>query len=79
MRALSLLVVLCSAGTALAQARPGPGEILVDPRSPNPENEAPDVLPLPPPGPEQDLFLSRFIWVDPHSNEVSGLSARLTI
>ena len=77
MRVILCLVVLGSA-PALAQARPGPGEILVDPRSPNLENEAPDHLPLPPEGPERDLFLSRFIWVDPRSNEGTLRDHRLS-
>ena len=75
---LLLLSVLGSATSALAQPRPGPGEILVDPRSPAVEDQAPNELPLPPPGPERELFLSRFLWVDPHANEVSTLDRRLT-
>ena len=78
MRVILLLVVLGSGAPALAQTRPGPGEILVDPRSPTVENEAPDQVPLPPPGPEREFFLSRFIWVDPHSNQGSVRDQRLT-
>lgn len=78
MRSMLLLVVLGWGAPALAQTRPGPGEILVDPRSPRVENEAPDSLALPPPGPERELFLSRFIWVNPRSNEGSVLDHRLT-
>jgi hypothetical protein len=72
-----LLLVLGSGAPALGQTRLRPEEILVEPRAPLPEGDVPDEVRLPPPGPERELFLSRFLWVDPHGNEVSALDRRL--
>jgi hypothetical protein len=78
MGATLILLVILGPGTALlAQARPGAGEILVEPRAPLPDGDVPDEVRLPPPGPEREVFLSRFLWVDPHANEVSALDRRL--
>lgn len=77
MRATLLLLPLGSGVPALGQTPPRPEEILLEPRAPLPEGDVPDEVRLPPPGPERELFLARFLWVDPHANEVSSLDRRL--
>ncbi|HVP60852.1 MAG TPA: hypothetical protein VMT11_09855 [Myxococcaceae bacterium] len=78
MRATVLLVVLGAGTPVLAQSRPGPGEVLIDSKQPPPSPEESTEVPLPPPGPEREAFLSRFLWVDPRSNEVSAVQGRLS-
>ena len=82
MRATVLLLVLGAGTPVVAQSRPGPGEVLIDSKQPPPapdeSSEAPNEVPLPPPGPEREAFLSRFLWVDPRPNEVSSVEGRLS-
>lgn len=78
MRTTLLLLVLGSGVPAVGQTQPRPEEILVEPMAPLPEGDVPDEVRLPPPGPERELFLSRFLWVDPHANAVSALDRRLS-
>ena len=61
MRTTLLLLVLGSGVPAVGQTQPRPEEILVEPMAPLPEGDVPDEVRLPPPGPERELFLSRFL------------------
>jgi hypothetical protein len=67
--ALVFLTVLGSGAGALAQDRPGPGEILIDATGPDAHHERRSV-PLPPEGPEREAFMRELLFVDLHDNSV---------
>jgi hypothetical protein len=67
--ALVFLTVLGSGAGALAQDRPGAGEILIDATGPDAHHERRSV-PLPPEGPEREAFMREFLVVDLHENSV---------
>ncbi|HVP60853.1 MAG TPA: hypothetical protein VMT11_09860 [Myxococcaceae bacterium] len=67
--ALVFLLVLGSGELALAQERPGEGEILIDATGPEAHHERRKV-PLPPEGPGRDAFLRDFMVVNMVDNEV---------
>lgn len=73
------LTALATGAGALAQDRPGAGEILIDSTGPDAHHER-RTVPLPPEGPERDAFMREFLVVDLQENSVrSGtrtLSAR---
>jgi len=61
------LTILGSGTGAVAQDRPGAGEILIESTGPNAHHERRSV-PLPPEGPGRDAFLREFVVVDVQSN-----------
>lgn len=65
--ALVFLAILGSGGLALAQERPGAGEILIDSTGPNAHHERRSV-PLPPEGPAREAFMRDFVVIDVQSN-----------
>ena len=66
--ALVFLTVLGGAA-ALAQDRPGAGEILIESTGPDAHHEQ-RRIPLPPEGPEREAFMKEFLMVDPRDNTV---------
>src|SRR5262245_13107370 len=65
--ALVVLTGLGSGAAALAQDRPGAGEILIDATGPDAHHER-RTVPLPPEGPEREAFMREFLVVDLHEN-----------
>ena len=67
----SLVLVLVVRAAALAQARPAPGEILIDSTGPGARHGESTYVPLPPEGPGREAFLEAFMRVDPRENQVT--------
>jgi hypothetical protein len=71
------LTILGTSVGALAQERPGPGEILIESTGPDAHHER-RTVPLPPPGPEREAFLKDFLVVDLNANAVRDGSGSIS-
>lgn len=71
------LTILGGSAGALAQERPGPGEILIESTGPNAHHERRSV-PLPPEGAQRDAFMKDFLRVDLQTNAVRDASGSIS-